>query len=112
MQVIENLKVVVCDIDDTLLFWDKDLRDERGLWINGDWFVPNTPMCAKLRRLKARGHVIILWSRAGGDWARDAALALKIDDIVDYCFGKPVITIDDSEPNTWMGRRVLPGDVQ
>lgn len=71
------------------------------------WLKPHTAHLNLLRKYKAQGYTIIVWSAAGYRWARSATKALGIEDIVDFRMSKPLKYIDDLRgPEGVLGSRV------
>lgn len=62
---------------------------------------------------KARGHLVIVWSDGGWEWARDVVEWLGIENYVDLCMSKPKWYIDDKDANDWaMERYYIEGEYQ
>lgn len=106
MEVIKSDKIVMFDVDDTLVLWAPTAAQllERGVpfkYLNSNHvvveakIVPHQIHIDHLRRHKMRGHTVFLWSAGGWPWCEAAAYALKIDGDVDYAMGKPDWIYDD-----------------
>lgn len=89
---ISNENIICVDVDDTLLMWEGQ-----------DW-TPNHGNIDALIREHKRGKFVIVWSRAGGEAARRAVKALKLEQYVDMTMAKPGRVLDDKEPNSWLHR--------
>lgn len=100
------------DVDDTLILW------EEGFELPGDDKIQITcPYDGKvtyhrvhqrhvdfIKKLKARGYTIVIWSSAGARWAEAAVNALGISEYVDWIQTKPVKVLDDlSDPREIIG---------
>ena len=73
---------IFCDVDDTLM----DHYDQ-----------PKKHVIEALRKAKADGSKIYLWSQGGEDYCRRSAKELGIADLFDKFLDKPVVCIDDLE---------------
>lgn len=113
---IENDLIVVCDVDDTILMWnnvkwwepDNDLLEITDPTDSSTvWLKPHKAHINLLKKYKAQGYTIIVWSAGGYRWARAAVNALGLDKIVDYRMSKPLKYIDDLKgPEGILGSRV------
>ena len=104
-------KLVFCDVDDTLVEWSptREAERDRGLPVKGGGrVVPIVENIAHLKRHALRGHVIILWSKGGAEWAEAVAKALDIDWMVAYAMDKPSWVVDDLPTSAWMPFPILP----
>jgi hypothetical protein len=112
MKVISNDNIVAFDVDDTLVFWDIP-ADRLGDAIEFDSFgqkvllLPHLKHVEMMRRFKARGHFVIVWSQGGYEWAEEVIKKLGAQDAVDLVMTKPKWIIDDLPPNLWMTRAYL-----
>jgi hypothetical protein len=106
-----------CDCDDTLIFWspnDKEKLEKEGIAITcptsleldedgilvqkGNWtqtVLPHKKHIEQLKTFKSRGHIVVVWSAGGADWASAAVKALKLEQYVDLCISKPTWVMDD-----------------
>lgn len=87
-------KIVYCDIDETLVFWNKP-KCVHSIVVEGYILLPNVKQIAKLRQHSADGDEIYLWSGGGRGWAMIVARALKIEHLVDEYLSKPDVMYDD-----------------
>jgi phosphoserine phosphatase len=62
------------------------------------------PHIEDIKRHKARGHLVCVWSAGGSEWAEAAVKALKLEKYVDLVIAKPTWVIDDLEPNQFLKR--------
>ena len=105
MKTNSSEQVIVCDVDNTLLMWDKTHRKpgKGKLKIQDPYtkeFVYLTPHTVHIRLLKqysARGFRVIVWSAAGQAWAQTAVNALQLNQYVYDTMAKPVKFIDDKD---------------
>lgn len=84
-----NPYVVHVDVDDTLV---RSVGTKR---------IPMPGVVAEVRRLKANGITLYLWSSGGGDYARDSANELGIADCFVGFLPKPHAIIDDQPILQW-----------
>ena len=100
------------DIDDTIIPWAQcdqaegsvEVLSECGLKTETHQIL--TRHVENLKRHKGRGHVIIVWSAGGGEWAQRVVEALKLQDYVDIVMSKPAWYYDDKPCETWMGKSI------
>lgn len=91
------------DVDDTLVMWDlpEDIKinDDRLVTVicrgHSNRVLPNPYNINLLKKMKKRGHAIIIWSAGGSDWAESVIKALDLEDLVDVVATKPTYYIDD-----------------
>ena len=113
MQVIDNDHIIVCDVDDTLVMWiwdqyERTELEEAGLMVDvtqnnfSTRVKPNLEHIELLKRYKAKGKFIIVWSQSGYAWAETVVKALKLESYVDLILTKPEKDIDDLDANEWM----------
>lgn len=111
MKVIKSDKVVMCDVDDTLVLWDKSQFDYlpkltvkyRG---NDILLTPHQKNINLLIKLYKLGYTIIVWSGSGAKWAEVIVKALNLVPYVSICLSKPSYYIDDLEATVWCGQRI------
>lgn len=127
------------DVDDTLVMWrrgkpgDPDVvavtcppgRHKRAAedmgweveemeFSTGEWteyLVPHKGNIEAMKRHKARGHTIIVWSAGGWEWAHAAVVALGLQQYVDLILEKPRWAYDDLPPNEYMPKSQWVEDV-
>lgn len=114
-RTIENDLIVVCDVDDTLVMWNNVKWWEPGPGLvefcdptdNGIvWLKPHTAHINLLKKYKAQGYTIIVWSAGGWRWAESVVKTLGLDHIVDVRQSKPLKFMDDLPANHVLGNRV------
>lgn len=97
----DGRKNVAFDVDDTLILWDNPgkgismeilcpyMKQHFKVW-------PHQRHIIFLKRQKAMGNKIFVWSRNGAKWAETVVKALGIQQHVDYCVGKMDKHVDDN----------------
>lgn len=106
MITITNRNIVAFDVDDTLILWDEHSKDltyptEGRLVVICPYdgkpysFLVHQRHVDFLKREKAKGSFIIVWSRSEGAWANAVVKALGMEDYVDISMGKVTKFIDD-----------------
>lgn len=112
MQVIKNENRIVCDVDDTLILWDRHLPQSNKICIidpndNSNNFVtPHKKHIELLKKWKGRGYFIEIWSAAGFAWAEAVVKTLQLENHVDLITTKPRCFIDDLPANEVLVNRV------
>lgn len=82
--------VVYIDVDDTLI---RSVGTKR---------IPMVAMVEHVRRLKADGAELYLWSAGGAEYCKETAAELGITDCFVAFLPKPRIMIDDQEVREWV----------
>ena len=112
MQVIKATRVVMFDVDDTLVMWDwrEYSPDGEGTIdiVNTECNViecvlPHYRHIQLLKQFKARGHTVIVWSQGGHSWAENVVKALQLQDLVDIVMDKPTWYVDDLSAQVFLG---------
>jgi hypothetical protein len=94
--------VYASDVDDTLIMWSVP-QDYRGPIVTTNYGgfkdrgIPNLEAVKHLKKMKARGYSVVVWSAGGSDWAEVAVKALGIEDWVDVVMPKIDFHLDDVE---------------
>lgn len=111
MIVVENNHSAFFDCDDTLVMWlwDQDMinanKDEM-VWVGTDkhktWVLPNKKHIELLKRYKAKGKIIFVWTQSGYAWGEAVVKALGLEEYVDFVLTKPEKYVDDLDANEWM----------
>lgn len=78
------------DVDDTLVRTVGTTR------------IPIVSVIEHVRRLRAEGATLYLWSAGGADYCRDIAAELGITDCFVAFLPKPRVMIDDQEVKDWV----------
>jgi FMN phosphatase YigB (HAD superfamily) len=113
MQVIQNDHIVCFDVDDTLVMWVWDQYERQQLEESGNLIQihkgqfstlvsPHKEHIELLKRYKAKGKFVIVWSQSGYDWASTVVKALGLEEHVDLVLTKPEKYVDDLDANEWM----------
>jgi predicted HAD superfamily phosphohydrolase YqeG len=106
MIVEKNRNVVVFDVDDTLILWDEKSRDLKAPTEGRTIIIcpyDNLPYSFKvhnrhvafLKREKAKGSFVVVWSKSEGAWAEAVCKALGLEDYVNIAMSKPSKYVDD-----------------
>lgn len=107
---IKDGGVYASDVDDTLIMWaipegyDGPLveTDLDGFKDKG---IPNQPAIDHLKKMKARGFAVIVWSAGGSNWAEAVVKALNLEEHVDLVMPKIDYHLDDNaDPTDKIGR--------
>jgi len=125
MQVFDVDQVVTIDCDDTLVMWPENKTTfpyttpashtqpyEGSVGFpdpydgGTNFLVPHEKHINLLKKYKARGFCIIVWSAGGVKWAKSVVETLALQDYVDIVLTKPNRYVDDLACEKWMGCRV------
>ncbi len=98
------------DVDDTLLEWQScGENDEDAVKVsnNGHIFYKKAiyPNINALKDHSRAGHIVIVWSAGGVEWATAVVEALEIEKYVDVVLTKPDWYYDDKEADHWLPER-------
>lgn len=113
MKVIKNPIIVPFDVDATLVSYDVEGYDKRDLIKvglskkNQIWVKPIDVHVQRVKNHKASGHLIIVWSGSGYEWAQHIVEKLGLTQYVDIITVKPKWTYDDSPFDSWCKRLFL-----
>lgn len=111
MKVIRATRSVFFDVDDTLVIWDWKAVNPSGVGlisiVNPDGacselVLPHLRHIELMRRFKARGHTVVVWSQGGHEWAESVCKTLGIENLVDLVMDKPNWYVDDLHATAWM----------
>ena len=95
-----RLKVIFVDVDDTLV---RSVGTKR---------IPMPSVIAGIKKLKAEGALLYLWSSGGAIYCRETALEFGIEELFEAFLPKPTVYIDDQAVQDWrFCRHVLPMQV-
>ena len=103
MVEIKNDNVAYFDVDETLLIYDfpqEKMNEAIQVSIEGGpsvYVVPHRVHVEQVRRHKAWGNGVVVWSRSGWQWAKAAVIALGLDKYVDAVAAKPFYYYDDKK---------------
>lgn len=115
MKTIGNELNVFCDIDNTLLIWDREhLAPGHGKlelnWPYDDtkrYLTPHRLHCQLVKDYAARGYTIVAWSGNGKAWVEEAIKKLELEKHVSFGMSKPIKFMDDLEAHEVLGTRVF-----
>ena len=97
------------DVDDTLVRWrlrpdEQAYKFEcRGKEVLGNAVKANVE---ELIIQSLKGSRIVVWSKAGSDWAEAAVIGLGLEKYVDAIMTKPDVVYDDLPVETWITKRL------
>lgn len=103
---------IYADVDNTIILYPpftKNRKDKLMLKLESGDYIKVFPHKEHIKHLKTyskNGNKVILWSAAGGAWAKQVAKALKITKYIDLYLDKPNTYYDDLEVTEWMKYRV------
>lgn len=118
MKIVENERVIFCDVDDTLVMHADDIE---GLPNEEIAFITdavtrrtvklrkNMPMIRLLQEENVRGAYTIVWSRGGFEWASAVIEACDLKPYVHQVMSKPLVYLDDKPVQEWLKDRVWLG---
>ena len=105
MLVINGENHSAFDVDETLVMWHSNCDPSKKISItcpygkNERLFKPHQNNIDLLKKFKARGNTIIVWSSGGFLWAEAVVKALHLEEYVDFVMTKPVKLVDDLPSN-------------
>ena len=112
MQVFNTDQMVPFDCDDTLVMWYLEDKSKNipieDPYIKGmiNYVTPHQKHIELIKKYKARGFTVVVWSAGGVEWAHAVVKALQLEEFVDAVFTKPSRYVDDLKCELWMGNRV------
>lgn len=103
-------RTVYFDVDDTLLQWESCLEhdiDSIKVESNGHTFYKRAilPNVNALIDHSHAGHIVVVWSAGGVEWATSVIKALNIEKYVDVVLTKPDWYYDDQDADHWLPER-------
>jgi len=101
MYKLADKHTIFVDVDNTLILWGSQVEPVVNLSF-GQTASIHVPHLEKIKEFKARGHLIVVWSAGGADWAERIVYQLKIEEYVDLIISKPSWFIDDLEATEFM----------
>lgn len=106
MIILPDTTTVAFDVDETLVLWNPvGSEPPEGSFLLGDISVrPHKVHIERLKLHKRQGHIVIVWSQGGSEWARDVVKLLQLEEFVDHCLTKPTWYYDDLDANRFMQR--------
>ena len=115
MNVVKSHKIVMFDVDDTLVIWDWKPINPEGVGlveikdpVSGfkELLMPHERHITLLKQFKTRGHTVVVWSQGGWSWAETVVKSLGIEDVVDVVMSKPDWYVDDMPASAYMGKNI------
>jgi len=115
MLTIKAGRTAYFDVDDTLLKWESCSKHENNavkVINNGHTFYKQAiyPNVEALKDHSQAGHVVVVWSAGGVEWAESVIHALRLEKYVDIVLTKPDWYYDDKEADHWLPERQFKGD--
>lgn len=109
MEVIENEFLVAYDVDDTLVMYDEEF--DRVAFLDPYsketiFLSPNKKHIDLLKKHKAQGMAVMVWSAGGAKWAKSVIDTLELSEYVDIILTKPVKFVDDLQAAEILGQRI------
>lgn len=114
MKILESEMIVMTDIDDTLVMWDRSFHqpgenkvrfvDPYDLSVN--YLTPHQKHIDLIKKYKGRGMTVIAWSAGGYAWAKSVIETLELQEYIDLVMSKPIKYIDDLNADEILGSRV------
>lgn len=113
MKIVKSERITPFDVDSCLIYPNApgtedmpntliyDPVDQKYIELK---YNPN--MVRLLREEHERGSYIIVWSRSGWKWAKNAVIALGLEAYVNKVMSKPIVYFDDTEIQDWLKDRV------
>jgi hypothetical protein len=108
LEIINNDRIVCFDVDNTLVIHDFSSTYTADEIIiiehNGkdNAVVAYEPHVAALKKHKAAGDFVIVWSQSGAEWAKKVVQSLELENDVNMILIKPYQCYDDSPAGVWM----------
>jgi hypothetical protein len=100
---IEDKITVYVDVDDTLVLWRPVKEDD---WVVNlpryGYLAVSSRHVTSIKQHKARGHLIVVWSQGGADWAEEVVKLIGLEDYVDLVISKPRWIYDDKPASYFM----------
>ena len=121
MQVIKSNEIVFFDVDDTLVVWgDTNPEEKIPITVNHfdneddgpinlgftEYLVPHKVHIEQLKKHKANGATIVVWSQGGWRWSQAVVNALGLAEFVDLAMSKPTWAYDDLPAHEFIGKTI------
>lgn len=106
--VIDSDNVVYFDVDGTLVLWDYPAeRAAETIAVGAPGLerrvLPHWTHVEEIKKYKARGHRVVVWSAGGHEWAESVVRKLGLIPFVDIIIRKPTWYYDDWKSEVFMG---------
>lgn len=101
--LLEESNITVCDVDNTLVFWDKNYSNpgpgkiEFNYGSETVYLKPHSFHITFLKHCYNRGDYVEVWSQNGFSWAEQVVQKLGLSEHVHVVRSKPTRHIDDKE---------------
>ena len=111
MNITASEQVIMLDIDNTLVMSGEE-EDHGAMAIRHPntgqtlYVRPHLPHIRVVKERYARGAKIFAWSHGGYAWAAAVISLLGLDEYIHHVMSKPVMYIDDSNPESILGTRL------
>jgi len=102
-KVLAKDSLIACDVDNTLVMWDKDYKNPAPGKLEFDYgsekvfLKPHGFHVTFLKHCFNRGDYVEVWSQNGYQWAQQVVEKLGLQDHVDIVRSKPTRHIDDKQ---------------
>lgn len=113
MRTLLGDNVICVDVDNTLVSWEQiaehlpkphpdcgmveiEFDGRSGMYHTFPFNVESVQTHYK------KGHIVVVWSGSGHEWAEAVVRALKMEDSVDIIMAKPKWLLDDMKPTDFM----------
>jgi len=105
MKTIKNHKITLIDVDETLIFWDHfdgvpkiTVDGAKGPVVLG----VSEKLINRIKQHKNQGHINIVWSHGGYEFAEKVVKALELEEYIDVVMSKASIYYDDTPASDFM----------
>lgn len=102
MIILSDKPTAYFDVDDTLVMWNFPDEDDKENVVlvetpdqGSNLFKFHAEHVEAIKKYKARGHNIVVWSAGGSEWASAVIHALNLEKFVDAIMPKPTWFYDD-----------------
>lgn len=115
MFIAPSEHIISYDCDDTLIMWNENSHQPFDGCVQVQcphdnaitYHRPHKRHIAFLKKQKAKGYTVVVWSSAGTGWASAVVKALGIEQYVDIVMSKPQKWVDDeTNPANVLGTRI------
>lgn len=114
MKIIKKHHIMCFDVDQTLVMWPETGLIRSKCVICYDvhtadthYLLPNKAHIKLLKKAKAKGKCVIVWSSGGWEWASEVVDVLDLSVYVDIIMDKPEHMVDDLPLEKWGNRIYL-----
>jgi len=107
---LEDKNTIFFDVDDTLVMWDfgkyPNSQNKKIEFIkhgySTNYLIPHTKHIQALKDHYINGHIVVVWSAGGAEWAKCVVLGLGLESFVHLTMSKPTWYYDDLNPLDFM----------